>query len=231
MSDLTVVIATVFKPPTLPALVASCAQHGVPCLVVEGQRTNAAWSEGLAKSDTRYIAIFNDDIALAPRDEWPDRLMRHFDEGDSYVALTMGRALAGLYSRPLNETMFAVSSVHCRAEPMHKGHAFAFDRTVFDDPIPQALSIYYGDDWFYWNHAARGRCCLPLDMAFMTGMDVPMLGVSEVSGWTGAQPGFNAFLGEPLQGIADRDREAARRIFRMAANNATPVGLAEPVVA
>lgn len=213
MSDLTVVIATLYRPPTLEGLIAECERDSVPCLVIEGLRTNHAWNEGLRRCQTRYVAILNDDIAIGPAGQWIGRLRKHFAEGDSYVALTMGKALSRFVNAPLNEMAVAFASNHCRAEPLHKGHAFAFDREVFCQPVPQELSIYYGDDWFYFHHEKLGRTCLPLDMAFLTGQDVPSLGIAEVSGWTGAQPGFEEWLGEPLSAVADREHEAAQRYF------------------
>lgn len=227
MSDLTVIIATLFRPPTLDPLMEECEAAGVPCLVIEGRRTNHAWNEGLRRAQTRYLAILNDDIIIGPAWEWSGRLLRHFAEGDSYVALTMGRALSRLATGPLNEMAVAFSSIHCRAEPMHKGHAFAFDRTVFGQPVPQELSIYYGDDWFYWHHEKLGKTCLPMDIAFKTGQDVPSLQIDEVSGWTGAQPGFKDWLGEPLNDVANREHEAAQRYFRTNGDKigGKPVGL------
>jgi hypothetical protein len=76
------------------------------------------------------------------------------------------------------------------------------------------LELYYGDDWFFWQHRLRGRCCLALDMWVKSGEHAG-LPVAHHSGFTNLHPALEAFLGEPKEDIARRDHAAARRYFKI----------------
>ena len=197
--DFTAVIATVFAPPELPKLLSDLQRAGAESVVVEGMRTNHAWNKGLAQATTRYAAILNDDVQLS--EGWVEALLSHHAAGYTHVAGSMWREVKDLPIEP---------GARLLTEAYHKGHLFSMDRSVAVSPIPDDLGIYFGDDWFYWHHRYKGRCCVALDVQIKTGWD---LGRDHMSGYTCHHEGIEAFLGEPLFTAARRDFVAARKYF------------------
>lgn len=204
MSDLTGVIATVFEPPQLSKLVWDLELAGAQCVVVKGQRTNPAWNTGLAQAKTRHAVVLNDDIEVS--EGWVERLLDHHAAGYTHVSGSLWREVKDLPIKPGARSL---------AEAYHKGHLFSMDLSVSVPPVPEDLSIYFGDDWFYWHHRYAGRCAMALDIQIKTGWD---LGRQHMSGYTCHHPGIESFLGETLFDVARRDFVAARRHFTFPAD-------------
>ena len=202
--DITGVIATVFEPPQLQRLLWDLEHAGAQAVVVKRQRTNPAWNAGLAQVKTRYAVVLNDDIEVNAG--WVERLVRHHEAGYTHVAASLWREVKNLRVEPGARSL---------AEAYHKGHLFSMDQKVEVPPVPDDLSIYFGDDWFYWHHRYKGRCCMALDVQLKTGWD---LGRDHMSGYTCHHPDAEAFLGEPLFDIARRDFVAAKRYFAFPAD-------------
>lgn len=205
MLDLTGVIATVFEPPQLEKLVSDLAAAGAQAVVVKGKRTNHAWNEGLAQVKTRHAVILNDDIEVS--EGWPAVLLEHHARGFTHVAGSMWR-----------DIHVAHPGAYSTAEAYHKGHLFSMDVSIPVPPVPHDLAIYFGDDWFYWWHRYRGRCCMALDVLIKTGWD---LGREHMSGYTCHHPDIETFLGEPLLDAAKRDFRVAPKYFTFTADTRT----------
>jgi hypothetical protein len=197
-ADITGVIATVFRPPQLAKLTADLHAAGAAVVISEGMRTNAAWNEGLAQVQTRYAVVLNDDIEVS--EGWVQALLAHHAAGYTHVAGSMWR-----------EVKAPKPGARDLGTPAHKGHLFSMDLRVDAPPVPKDLSIYFGDDWFYWHHRYKGRCCVALDVLLKTGFDFPDR--EHMSGYTCHHPDIETFLGEPLIEVARRDFVVAPKYF------------------
>lgn len=213
---LTAIIATLFRPPTLGPLVDALDRQGVEVLVIEGKRTNVAWQEGLDRAETRFVMILNDDIEVRPAD-FVARIMAHHRRGFTHVLPTMWRGMnivspdgnGGSYGPGWNQG----SRLRTEAEPMDKGHFISMDRIVTVPRIPDDLTVFYGDDWFYHWHKKRGRTCLVSDVQVLSGGDLDAEGFAGLSGYTQNRPGIETILGESLQAIAEREHARAPHYF------------------
>jgi len=206
-ADITGVIATVFRPPQLAKLTADLHAAGANIVISEKMRTNAAWNAGLSQVTTRYAVVLNDDIEVS--DGWVEKILAHHARGFTYVSGSMWR-----------EVKEPVKDGYSTAEAYHKGHLFSMDMEVEVPPVPDDLSIYFGDDWFYWHHRYKGRCAMALDVLIKTGFDFPER--EHMSGYTCHHPDVDVFLGEPLLVAARRDFVAARKYFAFPADSRSP---------
>jgi predicted O-methyltransferase YrrM len=212
-----VVIATLFEPPTLGPLVDTCKAQGADVFVIHGQPTNAAWNEGIRKTEADFVVIANDDIEVVPQATFLDKLARHHRAGYTHVTATMWRSLNivmpdGTCVSKGKPAQNGASRVE--AEPMDKGHLFSMDLAANIPLVPSNLTIFYGDDWFFWQHRTKGRCCIALDVQVKSGGDLPEHeGFDGLSGWTCRHPNLTGLLGEPIEEIEKREHVIADDYF------------------
>ena len=161
MSEFSVIIPTLQRAKELHELVEQCAAHPrvLEVLVInnapeplawespkvrvlqqaENIYVNPAWNLGAREARGKYLAILNDDISFAPalfdRVAWALRLP--------------GVGIVGASFRCFTEA----SGHRLRLRPArHRPDAFGtamFMRAERYIPIPDALLIYYGDDWLF----------------------------------------------------------------------------------
>jgi len=223
--DITVVIPTVFRPPTFQPIVDSVAKAGATPIVIERVTTSKAYNRGIAEARTRYVIIATDDIAILtpapsggkPKGTWIDAFCGHFSGGDTWVGAAPLGGAQRLFSPPIAHCVIRGFGGHLRgANPVHRGHLFGLDTEADSEPIPEDMVLYYGDDWYYWRHATYGVPCIALNVTYATGREVPALNTPEhESGWTHGRPEFEAFVGRSVKEQAALDGVAAGLHFNM----------------
>jgi hypothetical protein len=173
-AQLSVVIGTVYRPPTLEPLIAQATEQGAEVIVLAGMTTNAAWNAGLRAARTHYVAVLNDDIALVPAEGWVEAIVAAHKQGATMV-------LPQMADRPQRGRSNA-----------EVGHCFSMDVVaVTPTPVPDGLIQYYGDNWFFEMHRRHGLVAVTDAVTCRLGKDA---GLPGRGGWTGLQPDVNKHL-------------------------------------
>ena len=204
MSDISVVVATLFEPCTLERLECQAEAADLEFIVVKDMTVNDAWRHGIEKASNDMIAVLNDDIEV--NDIFFDSVAQLVDEGFSYIT-------------PLHMRRFAPMPHVIDVEPIHRGHAFVFNRSMAP-PIPEAFKVFYGDTWYYncFKYRAGGKMAFSGTPQYKTGRDV--FAVDYFSGWTSQHDGFDEVFARINNGTSYEDQttldhEAATELFEM----------------
>ena len=130
--------------------------YGIPYIVVVPPTplaTNAAWTLGISMlSECDYVSILNDDIEI--HSHFFSCIIRNFKHTPDAGAICP----CTIMNKEHIYTYLDYGTVNTPKMKHKEGWAFTIRKNLLDEipPIPTELTMFFGDDWYWWHTYKRG---------------------------------------------------------------------------